>query len=110
MNLNINSYLQQLITIKIKMNQSLLTFLKKVISDVESHNLTDEQIVSLCSFYCNYTSNTKCNSELNTNLETKYKLNFSPDIYDLLTAGITFYKSLGDSIHKDIDINLNTNE
>jgi len=78
----------------------LIDFFNKVIIDIENKSLSESQILFISQFYINYNTinNSTSNSEKNS------KLKFSPSIYDLLTAGITFYSTLTDTL--DIDLEL----
>ena len=76
----------------------LLEFFNKVIIDIQDNNLSNQQLLFISQFYIHYTTNKEN--------KTNSKLKFSPSIYDLLTAGITFYSSLTDSL--DIPINFDS--
>ena len=78
------------------MNQPLISFLNRVISDIQENNINSQQILHLSSFYCNYTF-----QQNQTN-----STSFSPSIYDLLTAGFVFY----DSLTNQLDTNLNIDD
>jgi len=76
----------------------LIDFFNKVIVDIKDNNLSNQQILFISQFYTQY-----INSTFNNKSETNSKLNFSPSIYDLLTAGITFYSALSDSLDIPIE-------
>ena len=81
----------------------LIDFFNKVIVDIKDNNLSNQQILFISQFYTQYNSFSNCNqidnNQIDNKSETNSKLNFSPSIYDLLTAGITFYSSLTDSLN-----------
>ncbi len=84
----------------------LIDFFNKVIVDIQDNNLSNQQLLFISQFYINYTTYSNSNQfniQLNNKSETNSKLNFSPSIYDLLTAGITFYSSLTDKLDIPID-------
>jgi hypothetical protein len=80
----------------------LIDFFNKVIIDIQDNNLSNQQLLFISQFYTHYTTYNQLNLK-SIESKTNSKLNFSPSIYDLLTAGITFYSSLTDSL--DIPIN-----
>ena len=80
----------------------LIEFFNKVIIDIQDNNLSNQQLLFISQFYMHYTTYSNSN-QIDNKSETNSKLNFSPSIYDLLTAGITFYSSLTDKL--DIPIN-----
>ena len=61
----------------------------------------------ISQFYIHYTTYSNSNQfnlkSKDKESKTNSKLNFSPSIYDLLTAGITFYSSLTDKLDISID-------
>lgn len=73
----------------------LSMFIKSVLSDIDNNRLTNNQILTLSQFYLNY------NNE-------KHEMTFTPSIFDLLTAGTTFYSMLTDSLN--IKINYSEDE
>ena len=84
----------------------LIDFFNKVIVDIQDNNLSNQQLLFISQFYIHYTTYSNSNqidNQIDYKSETNSKLNFSPSIYDLLTAGITFYSSLTDKL--DIPIN-----
>ena len=85
----------------------LIDFFNKVIVDIQDNNLTNQQILFISQFYTHYNSFSNT-IQIDKQSKTNSKLNFSPSIYDLLTAGITFYSSLTDSL--DINLNLDSQQ
>jgi len=82
----------------------LIEFFNKVIVDIQDNNLSNQQLLFISQFYIHYTTYNQFNlKDKDKESETNSKLNFSPSIYDLLTAGITFYSSLTDSLNIPID-------
>ncbi len=83
----------------------LIEFFNKVIVDIQDNNLSNQQLLFISQFYIHYTTYSNSNqfNLKDKESETNSKLNFSPSIYDLLTAGITFYSSLTDSLNIPID-------
>ena len=72
----------------------LIVFFENVINDIKIKQCTEEQIKAICIFYNHYKMENHLNGINETKNDKNSKLNFSPSIFDYLTAGLTFYSSI----------------